>query len=250
MTRRRDLAAADLEDLLDGRPSAVDPVLATVLSAARAPGGPEELIGLNAALKVFVTRSVRPVTPTVVRGLASGVAAVVSGWPVRLLAALAASTAVAGVSLAAITGTLPGAGLVPSVTAPLPVVVPVPSVTAPPTSTKNPVVPATTPPISGRSPFGIEPALPTLSRGAAGDKDPSTEPGASGEGAVVPEQAERSAVSSGEVEQPTGPSQGTPGSTRPTQADEPSRTATTPSAVPKARTTDSPEAARPTPTEH
>jgi hypothetical protein len=130
MTRRPHLTATDLEDLLDGRYTAVDPALAHVLGVARAPGTATELTGLHAALAVFDTRALPPVSPAAVRRRRPTLGAVVSRWPAQILAGLAVSTAVAGVSLAAVTGTLPG-------------IRPTPSPTVPSTSVHTPASPGT-----------------------------------------------------------------------------------------------------------
>jgi hypothetical protein len=230
MTRHRDLTAADLEDLLDGRPPVVDPALTAVLTAARAPGTRTELAGLHAAVDAFGARSpwVAPARPG---GPWSGLVAVVSGWPVRLLAALAASTAVAGVSLAAVTGTLPGGLTVPSVTTP----------------SSPPGVPAG--PVTRTDPFAGAGPTPTYAASrSATAATPSADPGApaGGVGATgsVPgaEPSARPTAPPGTADRPADPAAATPGPTRPPQAQvSPSTTVTAPSTVPPAaRTTDPP----------
>jgi hypothetical protein len=95
MRRRAHPSSADLERLLDGQP-ANGTALSRVLGAARAPGSPDELVGLDAARAAYV--AARSPSPAGTRSPVATLPAVTRTTAGRLLA-LKALAALSGASL-------------------------------------------------------------------------------------------------------------------------------------------------------
>ena len=106
MTRRPRLSSASLDALLDGEYD--DGALARVLTAARAPGAPQDLAGLEATRAAFVRVSHAPGRPPI--GVLSTATKKVAGrlLAVKAVAAISGATLIGGVAYAASTTGLLG----------------------------------------------------------------------------------------------------------------------------------------------